>query len=56
MRSNRWGLALGLFNPVAFVHALNEVDTVTVRVPTGTCVPGAYTGSFNNGEPGSGSG
>ena len=41
MRSNRWGLALGLFNPVALVRA---VDTVTVHIPTGTCLPGAYTG------------
>ena len=44
MRSNRWSLALGLFNPVALVHAVHAVDTVTVHIPTGTCLPGAYTG------------
>ena len=51
MRSNRWGLALGLFNPSTLVRA---AETVTIRVPTGTCAPGAYTGTFNNGGPGSG--
>ena len=53
MRSNRLGLALGLFGRGALVHA---IDTITVKVPTGTCAPGAYTGSFTNGEVGAGSG
>lgn len=53
MRSLRWGLALGFLDPSILVHA---VDTVIVRVPTGTCLPGAYTGSFDNGGIGTGSG
>ena len=51
MRSTGWSIALGLYNCVGLAYA---VDTVTVRVPTGTCLPGAYTGSFNNGGPGTG--
>lgn len=53
MRYTLVGLGLGLMSTLNSVQAQT---TVTVKVPVGTCAPGAYQGSAAGGAPGSGLG